>query len=499
VGAVAQSAQWNDIFEHLTHFGDDTIVAGDYSAFDKTMPPCVIRAAFRIILRLCEHAGYTQEDLMIVSCIMEDTAFPNVDMRSDLVQFNGTNPSGHPLTVIVNSLANSLYMRYAYMRLCRGTAIDGSVRDFQKYVHLLTYGDDNIMGVSKHTPWFNHTAIQSALADIGIVYTMADKEAESVPYINIKDASFLKRGFVYDVDIGMVVGKLEHSSISKMLTMRVNERGVHPKEHAAQVIRTAMEEYFWYGLHVYRKQAEFLKRVVVKFGLDEYAPQIQIVPNWIILYKRYVMLSAKLGFNPQDIVGRHSQGTVPHDLAVLLCNLPYDTTCKSLSAEEEQESLLHKSMSDSCEDVPPDDMDPKSTQNMLLTNENVTCSGGVENQDLAIMEREQVPSGISIWDSVVRHRPSEDLFFEAQAGDTVVIPQEKSSGNVTTNKGNPDETTPQSTSLLTDMVNTTREQVVEFKGDTPSPWLNLLLLLIQHLRTIIHLVQSWLIFFLDRC
>jgi len=126
-------------------------------------------------------------------------------------------------------------------------------------------------------------------------------------------------------------------------------------------------------------------------------------------------------------------------------------------------------MSDSCEDVPPDDIDPKSTQNMLLTNENVTCSGGVENQDLAIMEREQVPSGISIWDSVVRHRPSEDLFFEAQAGDTVVIPQEKSSGNVTTNKGNPDETTPQSTSLLTDMVNTTREQVVEFKGDTPSP------------------------------
>jgi hypothetical protein len=469
VGAVAQSAQWNEIFEHLTHFGDDTIVAGDYSAFDKTMPPCVIRAAFGIILKLCEHAGYTQEDLMVVSCIMEDTAFPNVDMRSDLVQFNGTNPSGHPLTVIINSLANSLYMRYAYMRLGRGTTIDGSVKDFQKYVHLLTYGDDNIMGVSKHTPWFNHTAIQSALADIGIVYTMADKDSESVPYIHINEATFLKRGFVYDVDVGMVVGRLDHSSISKMLTMRVNERGVHPKEHAAQVIRTAMDEYFWYGLHVYRKQAEFLKRVVVEFELDEYAPQIQIIPNWIILYKRYVMLSAKLGFNPQDIVGRHSQGTVPHDLAVLLCNLSYDITCKSLSVEEEQESLLHKSVSDSCEDVPPDDVDPKSTHNMLSTDENVTCSGGVENQGPTIMEREQVPSGLSMWDSVIRHHPADDLLFEAQAGDTVVIPEDKSSGNVTSNKGNPEETTPQSTSLLTDMVNTTREQVVEFKGDTPSP------------------------------
>lgn len=468
VGAVAQSAQWNDIYEHLTHFGDNTIVAGDYSAFDKTMPPCVIRAAFKIILRLCEKAGYTEEDLLVVSCIMEDTAFPNVDIRSDLVQFNGTNPSGHPLTVIINSLANSLYMRYAYMRLCKGVDGGGSVDDFQKYVHLLTYGDDNIMGVSQHKPWFNHTAIQSALADIGIVYTMADKETKSVPYINIKQASFLKREFVYDVDIGMVVGRLDHSSISKMLTMRVNERGVHEKEHAAQVIRTAMDEYFWYGIHVYRKQAEFLKRVVVKFGLDEYAPQIQIVPNWVILYKRYVVLSAKLGFNPQDIVGRHSQGVVPHDLAILLCNLPFDTTYKSLSSDEELESLLDKSMSDHCEDVPPDTIDPKSTQTMESTDINRSLDGD-ENIDPTIMERELVPSGSSIWDDIIKHGPCEDIYFTAQAGDAIVIPQEMPSGNVTSNRGNPEETTPQSTSLLTDMVNTEREQVVEFKGDTPSP------------------------------
>lgn len=468
VGAVAQSAQWNEIYEHLTHFGDETIVAGDYSAFDKTMPPCVIRAAFKIILKLCEKAGYTEEDLLVVSCIMEDTAFPNVDMRSDLVQFNGTNPSGHPLTVIINSLANSLYMRYAYMRLCRSGEIGGDVRDFQKYVHLLTYGDDNIMGVSHHTPWFNHTAIQSALADIGIIYTMADKETESIPYINIKQASFLKREFVHDVDIGMVVGRLDHSSISKMLTMRVCERGVHPKEHAAQVIRTAMDEYFWYGLHVYRKQAEFLRRVVVKFGLDEYAPHIQIIPNWIILYKRYVVLSAKLGFNPQDIVGRHSQGVVPQDLAVLLCNLPYDTTYKSLSAEEELESLLDRSLSDHCEDMPPDAIDPKSTQNMESTDTKRSLVGD-ETFETTIMERELVPSGSSVWDNIIRHGPPEDVFFEAQAGDTITIPQEVTSGNITSNKGNASETVPQSTTMLTDAVNTERQQVVEFKGDTPSP------------------------------
>ena len=110
------------------------------------------------------------------------------------MEFFGTNPSGHPLTVIINCIVNSLYMRYAYSKLNP----DGEMcSDFQNKVHLLTYGDDNILNVCPTIPWFNHTSIQAAIAKIGVEYTMADKEAESLPYIHINECSFLKRSWRY--------------------------------------------------------------------------------------------------------------------------------------------------------------------------------------------------------------------------------------------------------------------------------------------------------------
>jgi hypothetical protein len=154
-GTNAQSLEWQEIRNHLTKFGEDTMVAGDYAAFDKTMPPCIILAAFEIMATICKEAGYTPEDLRVVQGIAEDTAFPLVDFNGDIVEFFGSNPSGHPLTVIVNSLANSLYMRYCYTVL----SPQKSCTDFQDNVALMTYGDDNVMGVSPKAPFFNHTAI----------------------------------------------------------------------------------------------------------------------------------------------------------------------------------------------------------------------------------------------------------------------------------------------------------------------------------------------------
>jgi len=82
-------------------------------------------------------------------CIGYDTAFPVVNVNGDLVEFFGTNPSGHPLTVIVNSIVNSLYMRYAY---CLINPQGKNCRHFKKNVNLMTYGDDNAMGVSRAVP-----------------------------------------------------------------------------------------------------------------------------------------------------------------------------------------------------------------------------------------------------------------------------------------------------------------------------------------------------------
>jgi hypothetical protein len=190
IGCVAQSREWEDIQKFITRFGDNRMIAGDYKAFDKRMPATVILAAFDIIREVCRLSGnFTDEDLKVMTGVAFDTAFPLVDLNGDLVEFFGSNPSGHPLTVVINSLVNSLYVRYSYAIL---NPAGETAADFKENVALQTYGDDNVMGVSSTCTWFNHTSLANALASVGIVYTMADKEAVSVPFIHISQVSFLK-------------------------------------------------------------------------------------------------------------------------------------------------------------------------------------------------------------------------------------------------------------------------------------------------------------------
>jgi hypothetical protein len=263
-GIVAQSTQWEETHADLCKFGKDRIIAGDYAKFDKKMAAPFILSAFGILVRLSEKAGWCEEDLMYLRCIAYDTAFPTIDVKGDLIEIQG-NPSGHPLTVIINCLVNSLYMRYVFCMISKK-----KLKDFKKYVVLKTYGDDNIMGVSRECPEFNHTRIALGLSLIGVKYTMADKDAESVPYINICDSSFLKRKFREDKDIGAIVAPLDSSSFDKMLTSFVDNGVISAQAHSVCVMETALREYFFYGRDVFEEKRELMLSVLEKADLGAY-------------------------------------------------------------------------------------------------------------------------------------------------------------------------------------------------------------------------------------
>lgn len=264
-GIVAQSTEWEDVYNRLCKHGKDRIIAGDYAKFDKKMAAPFILAAFDILIAISKAAGWSDEDLMYLRCIAHDTAFPVVDIKGELIEIQG-NPSGHPLTVIINCLVNSLYMRYAFSK------IESSIplTDFQKYVELKTYGDDNILGVSPACTKFSHTSISVVLSTIGVVYTMAEKEAESVPFIHINDASFLKRKFRYDPDIGAVVAPLDRSSFDKMLTSYADNGVISPQAHSICVMETALREYFYYGRVEFEIKRDMMWRVIQDKNLGAY-------------------------------------------------------------------------------------------------------------------------------------------------------------------------------------------------------------------------------------
>jgi len=275
-GMNAMSDQWEEFYQYVTQHGEDQLIGGDYRFFDKQMPPTLVLAAFDVLRNICKAAGFTLEDLLCVQGIAEDTAFSFVDFNGDLVEFFGTNPSGHPLTVIINGIVNALYVRMCYHLLNPAR----EVRSFKKNVALGTYGDDNLMGVSKRTPWFTHTTLQATLKSFGIDYTMADKTAESVPYIHISEASFLKRSFRFESEVGMHMPMLEEDSIWKSLTMGVVSGTLCPEAQSAEVIKGAVREFFYHGREVFETRSMQLQKVVELAGLDNYMDMTLDFPTW---------------------------------------------------------------------------------------------------------------------------------------------------------------------------------------------------------------------------
>jgi len=267
VGIVAQCKSWGLLYRHLTAFGLERIVAGDFKNYDRSMHPRFILAAFRIMIRLAEASGnYDDDDLRVMRCCAEDTAFPLTNFNGDLVRFFGSNPSGHPLTVVVNSLVNALYMRYAYYSAQPGAL----VLDFKEKVHLATYGDDNIMGICPSIDWFHFGVIKAEMAKINITYTLPDKSTDIIPFMHINDATFLKRSWRYEGAIGDYAAPLELSSIEKSLVVWVRSRSITKEAHMIAIFRSIVDEAFHHGREYFEKLRAQIIECVELYDLGLY-------------------------------------------------------------------------------------------------------------------------------------------------------------------------------------------------------------------------------------
>jgi hypothetical protein len=281
-GTICQSKEWGQLRNFLTQFGDKRMIAGDFKAFDKRMSAQIMEAAFNVISYILKASGnYTDEDLRVVHCISADVRFPLTDFNGDLVEFYGSNPSGWPLTVIINGLVNCLYMRYAYAILSG----NDSAHDFRKNVALLTYGDDNIMGVHSRCKWFNHTSISEVLGECDIIYTMADKKAESIPYIPLKKCEFLKRSWRWDKEIDDYLCPLNHDSIEKMLTVCVRSKVVIHEVQMCAIIDSALQEYFNYGRKVFEEKRDLFSQMIIDHDLQQYL--VRPLPTFDDLVERW--------------------------------------------------------------------------------------------------------------------------------------------------------------------------------------------------------------------
>jgi hypothetical protein len=282
-GTRCQSSEWGDIYRYITKFGTETMVAGDYKKFDKNMSPEIIKAVYELIIDLAEWSGnFDAEDILAMRTVAEDSAFPLTNYFGDLVEFFGSNPSGHPLTVIINGFVNAFYMRCAWMMI----QDEMPVSEFDNHVALMTYGDDNVMGVSPLVPWFNHTAISKALSSVGVTYTMADKDADSVPFIPVEEISFLKRKFVYSEELGDYAAPLELASIERSLLVNVRSQTITKEAQFIACCASAVREYFFHGRDVFEEKTQMLKKVIDQLNISGLVEK-STFPSWESLVRQW--------------------------------------------------------------------------------------------------------------------------------------------------------------------------------------------------------------------
>jgi hypothetical protein len=278
VGINAFGPIWEDVTQLITQHGADRMIAGDYKAFDKTASAKAMMSGFGVLISIAEAAGYSDRDLTIMAGIATDVCYPLYEFNGVMLQAFGSNPSGHPLTVVVNNLMNSLYLRYAYYSLHP----EPEVPMFHTRVAALCYGDDNVMNVAKTETKFNHTAVAAVLAEAGITYTMADKTSESIPLISLDQINFLKRGFRYEPALKRHVAPIEEASISKMLH-NIRGDGAPDTEVAMNALYTANREYFLHGREVFDVRHSQLERV----GVKNFDPLFSL-PSWDALVDEFL-------------------------------------------------------------------------------------------------------------------------------------------------------------------------------------------------------------------
>lgn len=286
VGVDVHSPDWTRIAKDVTKYGGDNMIAGDFKSFDGKMSVRFMLMAFRIIVDLCELSGnYDEEDLVGLRGIATEICYPVYDYFGTLVKFTGSNPSGHPLTVIINSMVNSMYMRYVYYKIAKE---DGwwKTPAFSDVVALRTYGDDNLMGVKKGYKEINHTRFSKTFEQSEIEYTMAVKDEESKPYIKFNETSFLKHYFVWDSELGLYRAQIEEDSIAKMLHAHVLSKVLTPEEHATEAIINVNNKRFDFGREKYEESRKQLMKVAEECGLAGYVGELPSYDAKLAAYRK---------------------------------------------------------------------------------------------------------------------------------------------------------------------------------------------------------------------
>jgi hypothetical protein len=282
VAIRAQSLDWSDLYDYLTWNGRITkFIAGDYKFFDKAMHFYVLAVASSVVISIIRASGqFSESDINICKLILLDIINCVVNYDGSIMELFGTNPSGHALTVILNCIVGSIYVRYAFFIKF------GKLDLFEEQIRLITYGDDNGIGVDDSCS-FTFMDMKTGIAELS-TYTTADKKDVGPDHEPIDKISFLQRGFLENEFLSKIFGRrvftapLNEASIHKML---IGGRKTLPDMACISTgLKTAIREYAFHSECKYLEWSTKIADCAKHFYLSDYVPRSQ--QDWLLRWFR---------------------------------------------------------------------------------------------------------------------------------------------------------------------------------------------------------------------
>lgn len=256
VGVNAFSRDWEELITHAKKYAEDEqMLAWDYSKYDVRMNSQMTRAVWEVFIDLAIAGGYDNDSVSIMRAMIVDITHPLVDMNGTMIMATSMNTSGNNMTVFVNSLAGSLYVRLGFLDQYP------EAKNIRECVSLLTYGDDAIGSVKPDYSNFNFMSYKKFLERHGMKLTLPNKSDDEVPFLEYENTDFLKRKSNFIPEIGCAIGMLDEDSIFKSLHSNIKSPNVTKREVSHSCVEGALHEWFAFGREHYEKRRAQMQEV----------------------------------------------------------------------------------------------------------------------------------------------------------------------------------------------------------------------------------------------
>jgi hypothetical protein len=265
-GTNVYSEDWSEIVRKLASRGRSgkkvNVAAGDFGNFDGSLSSQVLWHMLELINEWYDDGP---ENARIRHTLWMHIVHA-VHINGNVVyQCTHSQPSGCPITAILNSIYNSIVIRVVYLICARDFGLQtgdysfANMEKFNRYCACVSYGDDNLIAIAESIlVWFNQVKITAAFLIIGHEYTDEAKSGIIVPIRDISEVAYLKRRFVWDELANRYIAPLDLDVVLEIFQW--TKKGLAYDSITEANIDVSLRELCLHGEEIFNKYSQMLKR-----------------------------------------------------------------------------------------------------------------------------------------------------------------------------------------------------------------------------------------------